>query len=146
MMKKIIKDEQGVVLILVLIILVAAIIIGVTVIKSSVLEARIAGNEQRFVLAFDNLESAVNLFAIENTAGLISLTDSVGATFNFVHPSLPAGTTVTVTLTKVGKPPVDSGNDMTLKARYYQFDATEDATDQTVTAGAYKVFPPSSSQ
>ncbi len=33
-----------------------------------------------------------------------------------------------------------------VKARYYQFNATEDTTSQTVTAGAYKVFPPSSSQ
>lgn len=140
-MKKMIKDEQGVVLILVLIILVASIIIGVTMIRSSVLEARIAGNEQRFIIGFDNLETAVNLFAIESTAGLIALTDSVGATYNFAHPSLPADTSVTVTLTKIGKPPVGSINMVNMKARYYQIDATDNATGQTVTSGVYKVFP-----
>jgi hypothetical protein len=141
MMKKLIKDEQGVVLILVLIVLVAAIIIGVTVIRSSVLEARIAGNERRFILAFDNLETAASLFTIENTAGLIALTDSVGATYEFTHPSLPDNTTVTVTLTKIGKPPVGSKTGVTMKARYYRFDATDAATGQTITAGAYKIFP-----
>lgn len=145
MTRNILKDEKGVVLILVLIILVAAIIIGVTVIRSSILEARIAGNEQRLVISLNNLETGIDLFSIESTEGIIAVGDdpTAGTVYTFANPSLPPSTQITVTLKSVSKPPVGSGFDPSLKARYYQIQATDDIANQTVTAGAYKVFPPS---
>lgn len=144
MTENIIKDEKGVVLILVLIVLVAAIIIGVTVIKSSVLEARIAGNEQRFVVSLNNLETGIDLFTLQCTSGIIALGNTVtvpATVYTYTNPSLPSSTHVTATLLKVGKPPVGSINGMEFRARYYEIQAKDDETHQTVTVRAYKIFP-----
>jgi hypothetical protein len=148
MTRNVLKDEKGVVLILVLIILVAAIIIGVTVIKSSVLEARIAGNEQRLVISLNNLETGIDLFSIESTQGIIFVGDTPDPdiVYDFANPNLPASTSVTVRLESVGKPPVGSGYDPSFKARYYEIQTTDDIANQTVTAGVYKVFPPAALQ
>jgi len=139
MMKNIAKDEKGVVLILVLIVLVAAIIIGVTVVRSSILEARIAGNEQRLIISLNNLENGIDMFCVQNSAGLSALTTSIGTSVTSDYN----GAEVKVTLNKIGKPPVGSGNDPSFKARYYQIDATDNETNQSIQVGVYKVFPPS---
>ena len=144
MMKNPVKDQEGVVLILVLIVLVAAIIVGVMIIRSSVQESRIAGNEQRYLTQFANLESAVNLILIENTQSIASVSDGIGNTFTTVAGSgnsLPTGTSVTVTLTNIGPPLVGTGNMTNFKTRYYNIVATDSTDDQRVTIGAYKVFP-----
>ncbi|MGD0211493.1 MAG: PilX N-terminal domain-containing pilus assembly protein [Desulfomonilia bacterium] len=144
MMKNVLKDQEGVVLILVLIVLVAAIIMGVMIIKSSVQESRIAGNEQRYLSHFADIESAVNLILIENTQSIASVSDGIGNTFTTVAAvgnSLPTGTSVAVTLTNIGPPLVGTGNSTNFKTRYYTIVSTDSADDQRVTIGAYKVFP-----
>ena len=144
MMKNVLKDQEGVVLILVLIVLVAAIIMGVMIIKSSVQESRIAGNEKRYLTQFAKIESAANLILIENTQSVASVSDGIGNTFTTVAGagnSLPTGTSVTVTLTNIGPALVGTGNSTNLKTRYYTIVATDSTDDQRVTVGAYKVFP-----
>jgi hypothetical protein len=142
MMKDVLKDEKGVVLILVLIVLVASIIMGVMIIRSSVLEARMAGNERRYLTRFFDLESAVNFAVVENTAALGAVATTEGNVYDYPTASLPAGITVRVTLSEVRKPPVGKGYDPTFKARYYTIVGTNDDDNQTITLGAYKVFPP----
>ncbi len=144
MMKNVLKDQEGVVLILVLIVLVAAIIMGVMIIKSSIQESRIAGNEQRYLTQFAKIESAANLILIENTQSVASVSDVIGNTFTTVAGagnSLPTGTSVTVTLTNIGPALVGTGNSTNLKTRYYTIVATDSTDDQRVNVGAYKVFP-----
>jgi len=144
MMKNVLKDREGVVLILVLIVLVAAIIMGVMIIRSSVQESRIAGNERRYLTQFADLESAANLILIENTQSVASVSDGIGNTFTTVAGagnSLPPGSSVTVTLTNIGPALVNTGNGTNLKTRYYTIVATDSTDNQSVTVGAYEVFP-----
>ena len=144
MMKNAMKDQEGVVLILVLIVLVAAIIVGMMVIRSSVQESRIAGNEQRYLKQFADLESAVNLILIDNTQSIASVSDGIGNNFTTAAGagnSLPTGTNVTMALTNIGPPLAGTGNSTTFRTRYYSIVATDNTDDQRVSIGAYKVFP-----
>jgi len=141
-MRDVLNDDHGAVLVLVLVVLVAAIIIGVMIIRASTLESRMAGNERRYLTNFIELESAMNLAVIENTAALGALATTEGNTYNYPSASLPAGTHVTVTLSDIRKPPVGKGYDPTFRARYYTIVGTNDDDGQTITVGAYKVFPP----
>ena len=143
MKKNILNDQGGAVLVLVLIVLVAAIIMGVMSIRTAVVESRIAGNDQRYITGFNNLESGVNLFTIMNTAGLAALGVDTTGIHNFSHPSLPATTHVVASLKHIGKPPRGRGYDPSLRCRQYMIDATEDVTSQRVQAGVWKIFPPS---
>lgn len=140
--KEILKDKDGAVLILVLIVLVAAIILGVMMTRSATLESRMAGNERRYITDFANLETAVNLVLIQNTAALAAVATTSGNSYTYPDGSTPDGTNVTVTLEGIRKPPLGSGFDPSYKARYYLFDASDDGGNQTLSVGAYKVFPP----
>ena len=148
MMRDVIKDEKGVVLILVLIVLVASIMVGVMIIKNSSMEARIAGNERRYLTHFADIESAANLILVENTQSVLSVSDVIGASFTTVGGAsippgslMPAGTSVTVTLDNIGPPLVGKGNSTILRTRYYTLQILNSADDQKLTVGAYKVFP-----
>lgn len=141
-MNAILKDRDGAVLILVLIVMVAAIIIGVMVARSSSLESRMAGNERRYITEFADIESAVNLVLIQNTAALAAVATTSGNAYDYPDGTVPEGIHVTVTLESIKKPPVGSGFDPSFKARYYLFDASDDQGNQTLHVGAYKVFPP----
>lgn len=141
-MNAILRDKDGAVLILVLIVMVAAIIIGVMVARSSSLESKMAGNERRYITEFADIESAVNLVLIQNTAALAAVATSSGNSYDYPDGTVPEGIHVTVTLESIKKPPVGSGFDPSFKARYYLFDASDDQGNQSLQVGAYKVFPP----
>ena len=148
MLKQVFKDQEGVVLILVLIILVAAIITGVTIMRTSALEARIAGNERVYSENFNNLESAVTLALTTNTLALASVATTTGRTYDYPEASvesfLPADSqniTLRLTLSAVKKPPKGSGSDPNMKARYYTIQATNAGGSQSLTVGVYKIFP-----
>jgi hypothetical protein len=148
MMRNVLKDEKGAVLILVLIVLVASIIMGVMIIRNSSMETRIAGNERRYLTQFADLESAVNLILVENTQSVLSVSNAIGSSFTTVGgaavgpgSSMQAGTSVTVTLLNIGPPQVGSGNSTILTTRYYTIQASDTADNQQLTVGAYKVFP-----
>jgi Tfp pilus assembly protein PilX len=149
MKKDILKDQEGAVLVLVLIVLVAAIIMGVMIIRSSVLEAKMAGNERRYIQNFADLESAAAMALVSSTEALASVATSIGNTFTYdagdVQNFLPDNNSnirLMVTLSQMKKPPKGSGNDPSLQARYYTIQASEiSGGNQSLTVGAYKVFP-----
>lgn len=145
-MKKVFQDREGMVLVLVLIVLVAAIITGVTIMRSSGLEARIAGNEREYTITFNNLESATSYALIMNTSALAAVATSTGKSYTLPDANLPAnlrdaGISVTVTLDRIGKPPKGTGNDPEDRARFYSIDATDAGGNVRLEVGAYKVFP-----
>jgi Tfp pilus assembly protein PilX len=148
MLKQVFGDQEGMVLVLVLIILVAAIITGVTIMRTSALEARIAGNERVYTNNFNSLESAVTLALTESTLALASVATTTGRTYTYPEDSvenfLPDHTfniNLTMTLSTIKKPPKGSGSDPNMKARYYTIQATHVGGSQSLTVGAYKVFP-----
>jgi Tfp pilus assembly protein PilX len=152
MLKQVFEDQEGMVLILVLIILVAAIITGVTIMRTSALEARIAGNERVYAENFNNLESAVTLALIMNTAALATVATTTNRTYDYpesaVQGFLPdhyQNVQLKLTLVKVKKPPKGSGSGTKLMARYYTIQASDAGGNQSLTVGAYKVFPPAQS-
>jgi Tfp pilus assembly protein PilX len=146
MMKNVLKDQEGAVLVLVLIVLVASIIMGVMIIRSSIQESRMVGNERRYITNFANIESAVNFVLVQNTASLAAVATTIGNSFTSTPAAIPSGTSVTVTLTAIKKPPVGKGYDPTFKSRYYTFTASDNDDSQSITVGAYKVFPPTGAQ
>ncbi|MCK7474509.1 MAG: PilX N-terminal domain-containing pilus assembly protein [Rhodopseudomonas palustris] len=144
-LKMVLQDREGMVLILVLIVLVAAIITGVTIMRTSALEARIAGNERAYVDNFNTLESATSYALTMNTAALAAVATTEGATFTFLMERSPKIFRVRVSLPRLDDitgPPIGSGNDESLKTRYYIIQAQDDEGSQTSARGAYKVFPP----
>ena len=100
MIKNVLKDEKGMVLVLVLIVLVASIIMGVMIIRSASLESRMAGNERRYLENFADIESAMNLALVQNTASLAAVSDVIDSSYVNTSGYLPSGTRVTITLTK----------------------------------------------
>lgn len=141
-MKEILKDKDGAVLILVLIVMVAAIIMGVMMTRTSSLETRMAGNERRYIHDFASIETAVSLVLMQNTAGLGQVADNIGSTYTYPAGTGPDGSSVTVSLQAIRKPPVGAGFDPSFKARHYLFQAADSQNNQTLQVGAYKVFPP----
>jgi Tfp pilus assembly protein PilX len=149
MMKKVLKDQEGAVLVLVLIVLVASIIMGVMIIRTSVQESRMAGNERRYLQTFADLENTVTLALVTNTEAISSVGTTAGRTYTYtdasVHDYLPDNNdniNLSVTLSETGKPPKGSGNDpASMQARYYTIRASEKTGgSMAVTVGAFKVF------
>jgi Tfp pilus assembly protein PilX len=149
MKKNILKDQEGAVLVLVLIVLVAAIIMGVMIIRSSVLESKMAGNERRYLQNFADLESAATLALVSSTAALATIATNIGQTYTYNQttvqnflPNSNSNISLKITLSQMKKPPKGSGNDPNLQARYYTIDSSEiSGGNQSLTVGAYKVFP-----
>lgn len=140
------NNERGAVLILVLLVLVAAIIAGVALTRSSVLDAKIAGNERRRVETLNQLESAAAHVFIVNTTALSSLATTTGKQVSYKKSDLPnacGNANVSITLQAVKKMIPGRGYDPGLRARYYVIDAMDEAGEQHLRVGTYKVFPPS---
>lgn len=153
MMKKVLKDQTGAVLVLVLIVLVASIIMGVMIIRTSVLESRMAGNERRYLQTFADLENAVTLAVVTNTAAIIAVATTEGRTYTYsdatVQNSLPDNGNndniqLSITLSDIGNPPKGSGSGDPSKtqARYYTIRASEKTGGgQPISVGVFKLFP-----
>jgi Tfp pilus assembly protein PilX len=149
MKKDILKDKEGAVLVLVLIVLVAAIIMGVMIIRNSVLEAKMAGNERQYLQNFADIESAISMALVTNTEALATVATSIGTTYTYTNtavqnylPDNNSNINLHITLSGIKKPPKGSGNDPNLKARYYTITSSEiSGGSQSITVGAYKVFP-----
>jgi len=137
------KKDKGMILVIVLLVLVSAIIIGITVMSSSTIETKIAGNERQYKQDFYTAESGIN-YAIANAA--IAMT-SIGITINGTYvysstglPSLLGNTGINVRLTAITNPPVGSGfsvNDF--KAYYYRLISNK--ANQSIEVGIWKAFP-----
>jgi hypothetical protein len=144
MTRNILKNDQGVVLVLVLIILVAAIIMGVMTIRTTSLDSRMAGNDRRYITNFNSLESSITYVLLWNTAALKAVGTNIGQTYTYPVHSLPgdlSDVTISVKLEKMKAAPRGSGNDTDLSSRYYILDAEDENHIQHLTVGAYKVLP-----
>ncbi len=144
MTRNLLKNEQGVVLVLVLIILVAAIIMGVMTIRTTSLDTKMAGNDRRYITNFNNLESSITYVLLWNTAALSNIGANVGQTYTYPANTLPGDlndVTISVRLEDIRPAPRGSGNDTDLDCRYYILDAEDENKIQHITVGAYKVFP-----
>lgn len=152
---RIVDNDRGAVLIMVLIILIAIIIIGISVMRTTVIENAIAGNERIVIVNFDLAESGVD-FALHDYA---SYTSSIGLTGTYEYTTtdrLPNNISGIdqLSVRAIGKfnPPMAgaAGTSATaysvgglnqLKAHHYLIEAREG--NETVDAAAYKIVPDS---
>lgn len=137
------KNEDGVVLVMVLLVLMATIIVGVLVARTSFMETKIAGNEAQYKKNLYLVESAADWAMLNNSTAFSNIGTTINGIYTYDESSLPddiSDVTVTVRLTAISKPPLSSGTDPArFKARYYRISATKDG--QSVLIGAYKAFP-----
>jgi hypothetical protein len=148
--KNIIRNQEGMVLILVLVVLVAAIITGISIMRTSSLETKVAGNEHVYAQNVYELESATTYAVITHTTAISSVATSTGTSYTFPKDSLPDEinkTDLSMELVTIKKPPLGKGIDPSLfKARYYRIDASDDSGNQTLQVGAWKPFPAQQNQ
>lgn len=143
---KLVDNEDGVVLVVVLLFLVAAIILGVTLIRSTAIELRIAGNERVYNQNFYQTESAVEI-VIPQFDAIVSATALEVDNRLDISDRMPAGSMVDgadvgITLVNKGTPPISSGSSASrVTAYYYKIDATMNS--QGIEAGVWKAFPSS---
>ena len=137
-------DERGFVLIIVLLFLVVTIILGVTLIRSTVTELKIAGNERRYSQDFYNAVSATEIvipqFDSIVSATILTPNNRLDVSDKMPSNSAAAGANAGITLLRSGTPPVGSGQSVSkVSAYFYKIDAT--VNDQTIEVGAWKAFP-----
>ena len=137
------KNEDGMVLVMVLLVLMATIVVGVMLARTSFLETKIAGNESRYRKNLYLAESASDWAMLNNSAAFANIGITINGLYSYGAASLPGDindATITVRLTSISKPPLASGTDPSrFKARYYKISASRQG--QTVLVGAYKAFP-----
>jgi Tfp pilus assembly protein PilX len=140
------RDESGTVLVMVLLFMLATIIIGITLMKSTIVETKIVTNQKDYNQAFYRAESAAEIILpqFDDIVGAQAWT--VGTAVN-VSDRMPsgsplAGAAVNMTLLRTGNPPVGSGTSASkTTAYYYRVQAT--VNNQTIEMGFWKAFPKS---
>ncbi|MEA3222869.1 MAG: PilX N-terminal domain-containing pilus assembly protein [Thermodesulfobacteriota bacterium] len=136
------NNQEGMVLVLVLVVLLAAIVIGITVMRSSTIEARIAGNERAYKRDFYTAESAGN-YAVANFDAFASSTIiNMNTTYPLSPPvgSMISSATISVQLTRTGTSPVGEGTSATqVTTNYYKI--ISDINNQNIEIGVWKNFP-----
>ena len=138
------RQEEGMVLPLVLLIMIVAIIMGVTVMYSSRIETRIAGNERRAKQDFYVAESAGEYVIEDFDAFASSTVIEMNTTYNLSSrlpaPSMIDHANTSLRLTREGPAPVGSGTSVThIMAKYYRVNSTQNG--QSVEVGVWKGFP-----
>lgn len=155
---RIMGDDRGAVLIMVLIILIAVIIIGISVMRTTVIENAIAGNERVVITNFNLSESGID-FALHDYVSFTTSLGVIGGTYVYttngvqVHqlPSAIAGIDeLKVRKLAVENPPTagETGNMADansvggineLKAHFLLIQAREG--NETIHVEAYKILP-----
>jgi len=135
-----INENDGMVLVLVLVVLVATIVIGVAVMRNTTTEAKIVVNERQYQQNFYDAVSAHETAFAQVVSAVTTLGVNKGSSYTYPVTEMPDDTTVTLTLTELGKPAVGKGDDITkLEVRYYEMISAKG--DHAITLGAYKAFP-----
>jgi hypothetical protein len=138
------RDEGGTVLVLVLLFMLATIVIGITLMKSTIVETKIVTNQREYNQDFYHAESAAEII-LPQFDDIVSASAWTVGTRVDVSGEMPAGSPlddaqVGMTLMRTGNPPVGSGTSAAkTTAYYYRVDATVE--DQTVEMGFWKAFP-----
>jgi hypothetical protein len=141
---KIMNDNNGMVLIMVLLFMITSIIIGITLMISSMTETKIVGNERLYNQDFYLAESAGELI-IPQFDTLVSSTTWTEDTRVDVSDLMPSGSIVDginvgMTLRRTGSPPTGSGSSATkTTAFYYRVDST--VNNHNIEIGVWKAFP-----
>ena len=145
------RNEDGVVLVMVLLVLMATIVVGIFLARTSFIETKIAGNESKYIKNLYIAESATDWAMLNSSAALASIgirtydetgTEYTYDTASFTNAGEISDATINVRLRTISRPPLGSGNDPArFRARYYNISANRQG--QTITIGAYKVFPKS---
>jgi Tfp pilus assembly protein PilX len=141
------RNEDGVVLVMVLLVLMATIVIGIFLARTSFIETKIAGNESKYMKNLYIAESATDWTMLNSSAALASIGLTINGNYTYSTASYTGAgeisdATINVRLRTISRPPLGSGNDPArFRARYYNIRASRQG--QTVTVGAYKVFPKS---
>jgi Tfp pilus assembly protein PilX len=137
------RNQDGVVLVMVLLVLMATIVVGIMLARTSFIETKIAGNESRFRKNLYLAESASDWAMLNNATAFASLGTTINGIYTYDNAVLPgdiSDATISVKLTSISKPPLSSGTDPArFKARYYNVSTSKQG--QTVVVGAYKAFP-----
>ncbi len=150
--QRIVRDNEGMVLILVLIVLVATIIIGTTVMRTTTVDTKITGNERIVMQNFNKSESGTE-FALDDH---ISFVGTLGIAMNTIYTYTTTGTLpsdlddldeLSVSLFHKGAPPIAEsdeyvygiGGENELESRYYQVNARRG--NEQVEVSAFKMFP-----
>lgn len=138
------QNEKGFVLVIVLFFLVITIILGVSLIRSTITEMRIAGNERRFTQNFYGAISATEIiipqFDAIVSAMVLTPNNRVDVTSRMPANTAAAGAIAGITLIKSGTPPVSSGQSASkVSAYFYKIDATMNS--QGIEMGVWKAFP-----
>ena len=138
------NNEQGAVLVMVLIVLVAAAVIGISTMRSTLVETKIAGNERSYQQAFYAADAAgeVTISRFDPIVSFMALQKNVPVNIsekvNEANPLQNAN--VTITYTRKGTPPVSSGTSAANSfANYYVISST--INGETVSHGVWKAFP-----
>ncbi|HNY64069.1 MAG TPA: pilus assembly PilX N-terminal domain-containing protein [Deltaproteobacteria bacterium] len=137
------RDEGGTVLVLVLLFMLATIVIGITLLRSTIVETQIVTNQREYNQNFYYAESAAEVI-LPQFDGIVSDRTWVEGTRVDVSDRMPDGdlddAEVGMTLIRTGNPPVGSGTSAAKTIAYYfRVDAT--VNDQTVEMGFWKAFP-----
>ncbi len=141
---RLVTNEKGAVLILVLLVLLTAIIIGIALMRSTATETKIAGNERAYNEDFYMSEAAGELTKVRFDDIVSSMilkkdeTEDISASVNGTGPVTEAK--VEITHTKSTNPPVGSGTSpATAFANYYLIRTT--VNGKTIERGVWKAFP-----
>jgi hypothetical protein len=138
------RDESGAVLVLVLLFMLATIIVGITLMRSTIVETRIVSNQRVYNQDFYLAESAAEIILPQFDDIVSAQAWTLNTEVN-VSDKMPAGSplddaTVKMTLLRTGNPPTGSGTSAAkTTAYYYKVEATIE--DQTVEMGFWKAFP-----
>lgn len=139
-------------MVLVLLVLVATILIGTTLMRSTTIETKIAGNERRVIQNFNKVDSAAEIALVHSTTFADHLKDITGKIYDFTTSGVLTGEmsdleTFRVILQKKGNPPTAindkhvysiDGN-LDLEARYYKMDARHQS--ENVDVLVFKMLP-----
>jgi len=146
-MTQLVENKNGAVMVMVLLVLVAAIILGVSVMRSTTIDAKIAGNERIYqqdfyaseaageftILQFDNIVSSREMILDdpEDVSGLV----------NDINTIQDVDAAV-LTFKRTGTLPVGSGTSAANMAAYYYVISTT-INGKTIHKGVWKAFPTS---
>jgi hypothetical protein len=136
--------EEGTVLVMVLVFMLATIMIGITLMRSTIVETRIVANEREYNQDFYHAESAAEIILpqfddIVDSMNLTVIGNVVDVSSHMPPGSPLSGATVNMTLLRTGNPPKGKGmSAYKTTAYYYRVEATVD--DQAVEMGFWKAF------
>ena len=138
------NDDTGMVFVMVLLFMLATLTLGITLMRSTITETKIVGNERVHNQNFYVAESAAELIMpqFDTLASSSTWTEDTRVDVSSYMPSgsIVDGASVGMTLSRKGSPPTGTGSSAAKTTAYfYKVDSTSD--NHTVEMGLWKAFP-----